>query len=106
MMPAASIATRMPSHGFPVELATLNALIAPINIMPSTPRFKTPERSANNSPIAANNNTVPLATPAWRIVMKSIALFLSTHDANAIPQQIIAGDQTDQDNALDHLRHT
>ena len=29
-------------------MATLKALIAPISIMPSTPRFSTPERSAED----------------------------------------------------------
>ena len=53
--PAASIATSTPSQGLPVAIATLKALIAPISIMPSTPRFSTPERSANISPIVAKS---------------------------------------------------
>ena len=68
--PAASIATSTPSQGLPVATATLKALIAPISIMPSTPRFITPERSAKISPMVANSRTVPVATPAWRMMMQ------------------------------------
>ena len=75
------MATNTPSHGLPVLTATLNALIAPISIMPSTPRFITPERSAKISPIVANNNTVPVATPACRIMMKSMACQTSVRRA-------------------------
>ena len=37
----------------PVSTAIANPQIAPMIIMPSTPRFRTPERSATISPIAA-----------------------------------------------------
>ena len=50
----------------------LNAVIAPISIIPSTPRLSTPERSASTSPSVANSRTVPLATPACRMSMKFI----------------------------------
>ena len=37
-----------------VSCAAINPITAPVIIMPSTPRFKTPARSTTNSPIAAN----------------------------------------------------
>ena len=67
--PAAIMATSTPNQGFPVAIATLKALIAPISIIPSTPRFITPERSANSSPSVANSSTVPEATPACKMLM-------------------------------------
>ena len=57
--PPASIAMITPSQGFPVEAATENPATAPISIIPSTPRFRTPDRSAKISPIAAKSRMVP-----------------------------------------------
>ena len=59
MRPPASIARTSPSQGLPVETAVENPATAPMSIMPSTPRFRTPARSAKISPIAANSRTVP-----------------------------------------------
>ncbi len=70
--PATSMATTTASQGLPSRVATLKALIAPISIMPSTPRFSTPARSAKISPIVANSSTVPLATPACRMMIGSM----------------------------------
>ena len=39
---------------------------APMSIIPSTPRFRTPERSAKISPIAAKSRTVPAGDAARR----------------------------------------
>jgi hypothetical protein len=74
MTPAISMATRTPSQGLPLAAAVLNALMAPSSIIPSTPRFSTPARSAKISPIVANSSTVPLATPAWRMMIGSMFL--------------------------------
>ena len=57
---------RAPSHGLPVATTVENPATAPISIIPSTPRFRTPARSAKISPIAANSRIVPVATPAAR----------------------------------------
>ena len=66
------MATTTPSQGLPVAAALANPATAPMSIIPSTPRFRTPERSAKISPMAANRMIVPLVTPAARIVVKSI----------------------------------
>ncbi len=72
MRPANNMAASTPIHGLPVAMVTLKPVIAPISIMPSTPRFKTPERSEKISPSVAKSKTVPLATPACRMMMKSM----------------------------------
>ena len=56
-MPAA-----MPSHGEPLFDATMNATTAPTSIIPSTPRFSTPDFSVTSSPSAANTRGVPAAS--------------------------------------------
>jgi len=45
--------TRAPAMALPVRNAAPNPATAPISIMPSTPRLRTPERSAISSPLAA-----------------------------------------------------
>ena len=65
--PPASIAVARPSQALPVETAVEKPATAPISIIPSTPRFRTPDRSAKISPTAANSSTVPVAMPAARM---------------------------------------
>ena len=65
--PPASIAAASPATGCRSSPAIEKPATAPMSIMPSTPRFRTPARSAKISPIAANSRIVPLATPAARI---------------------------------------
>ena len=45
--------------GPPRRCTTKNPIAAPTSIMPSTPRLRTPERSASNSPSAAYRSGVP-----------------------------------------------
>ena len=52
----ATAPARMPIYGFPRIDVAAKADTAPISIMPSTPRFNTPLRSATNSPVAAKIN--------------------------------------------------
>ena len=66
------IAATSPIHGLPVDRVAENPATAPISIIPSTPRFRTPARSAKISPIAAKSSTVPVATPAAAISPRSI----------------------------------
>ena len=47
-------APRMPSHGLKVETVTPKPQMAPISIMPSTPRLSTPAFSTTSSPSAAS----------------------------------------------------
>ena len=68
----ASIAAATPSHGFPVATTVAKPATAPISIMPSTPRFTTPARSAKISPRAAKNRTVPVPMPAARMTIGSM----------------------------------
>ena len=66
------------SHGLPVATAAEKPATAPMSIIPSTPRFRTPDRSAKISPMAANRMIVPLVTPAARMVVQSIRSSPST----------------------------
>ena len=56
IMPAST-----PSHGDLVVAATMNATTAPTSIIPSTPRFSTPDFSVTSSPSAAYTSGVPAA---------------------------------------------
>ena len=56
--PLTAIAASRPSARLPVAWAVANPLSAPINIIPSTPRFRTPPRSANTSPMVAKSTAV------------------------------------------------
>ena len=53
------MAARSPSQGLPVLKVTIKAETAPMAIIPSTPRFKMPERSQITSPMVAKSNGVP-----------------------------------------------
>jgi hypothetical protein len=48
------IEAKTPRVGLPVSTDTAKPQIAPVIIIPSTPKFNTPARSTTNSPIAAN----------------------------------------------------
>ena len=56
-MPA-PIAAATPRAADPVVYAAAKPATAPITIIPSTPRFSTPERSVTSSPIAASSSGV------------------------------------------------
>ena len=44
---------KIAKYGFPVVITVIEAMTAPINIIPSTPKFKIPLFSTTNSPVAA-----------------------------------------------------
>src|SRR3954447_23025924 len=114
--PPTSIAAMTPIHGLPVDRVVEKPATAPMSIIPSTPRFRTPARSAKISPIAANRNTVPVATPAARMRIGSISSRATrgghiaarpAHaplDPHAIPDDDLREDQAEQDDPLDHRR--
>src|SRR6476659_9661004 len=58
---AANAPAATPSHGEWVCAATMNDAIAPTSIIPSTPRFSTPDFSTTSSPSAAYTSGVPAA---------------------------------------------
>ena len=66
-MPA-KVAAAIPTQAESVKWAAAKPHTAPITIIPSIPRFSTPERSTTNSPIAANNKGVDAV-----IMVRSIA---------------------------------
>ena len=58
MRPDAIIAASIPIRWLPVSCVTIKLATAPIIIIPSTPRFSTPDFSTISSPIAANTSGV------------------------------------------------
>ncbi len=70
---AASIATMAATKAECPPSATPKAVAAPISIMPSMPRFMTPERSTRSSPMAAKISgvaatRVPLSSGISRLM--------------------------------------
>jgi len=58
--PPIVVASNRTIQSGPVMCCTLQkAVTAPISIIPSTPRLRTPERSARSSPTEANTSGVP-----------------------------------------------
>ncbi|CAB4731314.1 unannotated protein [freshwater metagenome] len=58
-IPANNASDRTSQPGPSTREAVHDAQTAPISIMPSTPRFSTPERSVSTPPSAENSNGVP-----------------------------------------------
>lgn len=98
-----------PSQGEPVERATAKPVMAPITIMPSTPRFKTPDRSTTSSPMAAISSGVAAVAMVMRI--DSSILFdplecrgLSgavSYQSDAIMDEHVTGENEEQQHALE-----
>ena len=70
--PPAIIPTAIPANRLPVWNQAANPPNAPINIMPSSPRFMTPERSEKISPKVANSKGVPLTRAPNNIVIMRV----------------------------------
>src|SRR5215218_10528108 len=115
MTAPASSAPRSPIQALPVQFMTANPLSAPISIMPSTPRLRMPERSANVSPRAAYRMAVPAGTAAASTeVRKATVQMLSIahrygngsmpHPSNPVTSQHLTAEQKEQNDALEHRR--
>ena len=103
--PPASIATTTPSHGLPVDTAVEKPATAPISIIPSTPRLRTPLRSARISPIAANSEDRPARDARGQDrgqVHQAVAS--AAVEPDPVADEDVAADQAEQDDALDHRR--
>ena len=66
----ANAAAVIPNNGTPVIDVIAKAEIAPTNIIPSTPRFITPDLSATSSPKPAKTSGVPAPIIAATIEMR------------------------------------
>ena len=60
----------------PVFIAAINPDTAPIDIIPSTPKFKIPDFSVMSSPNAAINNNVAACNVAFNKPMNCISTIL------------------------------
>lgn len=64
-----------PNQGFPVKRVPATPANAPVNMIPSTPIFKMPDRSEMISPKDTNKSGVASDKPVFkRLVNKSISL--------------------------------
>ncbi|CAB4672625.1 unannotated protein [freshwater metagenome] len=72
--PPAAMAPRIDNQGLCVASATKNAVTAPTSIMPSTPKFNTPERSASISPSAARVSGTPNEIAPANAITQTFAL--------------------------------
>ena len=72
-VPPPTAAMTNPIAGDPVFTEMINPQTAPVIIIPSTPRFKTPARSATNSPVAAKRIGVAALMRAATSMMGLIA---------------------------------
>ena len=68
----ANVPATTPAHVLPESCATANAAIAPTDMMPSAPRFSTPDFSVTSSPSAVMMSGVPAM-----IVANSIEVTMS-----------------------------
>ena len=101
----------MPSQAEPVVWATAKPATAPITIMPSTPRLRTPERSTTSSPSAAINSGVA-AVATVRSMASNIVISRTLqccfavpgHNPDAIINQGVTGEDKKQDDALEYAR--
>jgi hypothetical protein len=66
----AAMPANTPSQRLPVSKVTAKPAIAPIDIMPSAPRFRTPDFSAINWPSATMISGVPATMVANRIEVR------------------------------------
>src|ERR1700755_101456 len=77
---------------------------APMIIMPSTPRLRTPERSVTSSPVAAIRSGGDAGSTDRMIASTSSTLHLCRRNQpEAVEDQGIAGEHVEQQDALKHL---
>src|SRR4029079_8486840 len=104
------MAASVPSSNDPVAKATAKPVTAPTTIIPSTPRLSTPERSTTSSPSAARSSGVD-AVMMVRMTFSSILFSRHSrslrrrHEADAVKDQGVAGENKEQQDALEYPRH-
>src|SRR5262245_42441011 len=103
------IAARSPRSDQLVHSATPKADTAPITIMPSTPRLRTPERSTTSSPMAATRSGVATAMlERIRCSMRSAGSQSQprqTLKRDAVMNQGIAAENVEEEDPLKQLAH-
>src|SRR5712691_3771153 len=74
-------------------------------IIPSTPRLSTPARSATSSPAAASRSGVDAANTARMMASRSPTgdLAVRWHEMDAVEDERVAGENVEQQNALEDL---
>src|SRR5690606_22050953 len=98
------MAAKMPSQADPVMKATPKPVTAPMIIMPSTPRLRTPERSTTSSPMAAISSGVAAVAMVSRMASNMARLpgsRLRPDEADLVVDQRVAGEHEEEDHALE-----
>src|SRR3979490_822082 len=74
-------------------------------IIPSRPRLSTPARSATSSPAAAKRSGVDAASTARMMASRSPmgGLAVRSHETNAVEDERVAGEDVEQQDALEDL---
>src|SRR5882672_3748640 len=109
-----SIAAASASSTLLVAMTAENPAMAPTTIMPSTPRLRTPERSATSSPVAANTSGVAAIMALIRMLARSSMVSVlhrvggraPRDPARAVVHQHVGGEQKEQEHALEHGRRS
>src|SRR6476660_8629658 len=108
----ARIAPRIPTQALPLQIVKATPASAPISIIPSTPRLRTPERSLSSSPRQAKRIAVPAGIAAARtatrklidqtLSMDQLRLNRDALDVDPEVGQELASEQEEEDCALEH----
>ena len=102
--PPASAPARIASGiGNPAS-ATPKASAAPISIMPSMPRLRTPDFSTTSSPSAASTSGVAAMMVPVKIADEQVHQRMPSDPADAVEDEEIGGQQEEQQDALEHPR--
>src|SRR5215510_8769300 len=104
----ARIPQSAPTKIEPVSQAPAKPQAAPIIIMPSTPRLRTPERSVTSSPVAAIRSGVDAASTDRMMASTSSTghhLTIGEDQPETIEDQRVAGEHVEQQEALKNLGH-
>src|SRR5690606_12677309 len=105
----AMTATNTPTKGLPDSTAPIKPKTAPMIIMPSTPRFSTPDRSTTSSPMAASKSgvdaTMMLMRMASVMAMRGLRRLsaLRQDETDPVEDQRIASEHKEKQQALEHL---
>src|SRR3712207_5796201 len=101
----ASAATSRPSSGLPVEAVAMKPAAAPTSIMPSTPRFSTPERSATSSPKPASSRGVAARSVATtRARRANVSGMPPLRPDQPLVDEHVGAEQEEEQHALDGAR--
>src|SRR5215831_10653052 len=105
--PPATMPAATPAQVLWLSCATANAATAPTAIIPSAPKFNTPDRSVISSPSAVMINGVPATMVAKSIEVTIVSMALLRRLGGAsqpVLNEHVRAEQEEQEHPLEHLR--